>query len=216
MQRIAIFDLDGTIVNIQSHYLLIKLLAEKRILNQLDRLKAYLWFSFYRTGLKSSSLQGRQNLYRTLSSINRADIDDLFERCGALLLNNHVRTDIRAAIASHLDQGYRVICLTGAISNIARVITAGLDIPELYSTELVYENGRYSGGWHGDILENSAKAEFAKKLVHKLNVDCAESYCYADSFSDITLMKIFGNPVFVAPDLRARLLNRRFRWPVWD
>jgi phosphoserine phosphatase len=45
-------------------------------------------------------------------------------------------------------------------------------------------------------------------------VDLADTYVYADSFSDLPLLAGVGHPTAVNPDVRLYRLARRRRWPV--
>ena len=46
--------------------------------------------------------------------------------------------------------------------------------------------------------------------------DLAASYAYADSHSDLPLLKTVGNPTAVSPDVPLFRAARAARWPVTD
>jgi phosphoserine phosphatase len=45
-------------------------------------------------------------------------------------------------------------------------------------------------------------------------VDLRHSYAYADSYSDLPLLRVVGNPVAVSPDSQLYRHARRRRWPI--
>ena len=53
---------------------------------------------------------------------------------------------------------------------------------------------------------------------HLEGADLKQSYAYADSHSDLALLRAVGNPVAVSPDAALLRVAKRRRWPIeeWE
>jgi phosphoserine phosphatase len=50
----------------------------------------------------------------------------------------------------------------------------------------------------------------------KNNYDLSDTWCYADSISDLPVLEVVGHPVCVVPDRRLALIAREKRWKIYD
>jgi phosphoserine phosphatase len=55
-----------------------------------------------------------------------------------------------------------------------------------------------------------------RRYAELQGADLKASYAYADSHSDLALLRAVGNPVAVSPDAALLRVARRRRWPVED
>ena len=79
--------------------------------------------------------------------------------------------------------------------------------------ELEVRDGRYTGfmarrRWWGRPAPRGCAATPPE------GVDLKHSYAYADSYSDLPLLRAVGNPVAVSPDSALYRYARRRRWPI--
>jgi len=63
-------------------------------------------------------------------------------------------------------------------------------------------------------LVGEARAAWLKRHALLEGVDLRHSYAYADSYSDLPLLRAVGNPVAVSPDASLYRYARRRRWPI--
>ena len=59
-----------------------------------------------------------------------------------------------------------------------------------------------------------ARAAWLRRYALQEGVDLRHSYAYADSYSDLPLLRAVGNPVVVSPDSSLYRYARRRRWPI--
>jgi alcohol-forming fatty acyl-CoA reductase len=59
-----------------------------------------------------------------------------------------------------------------------------------------------------------ARAAWLRRYAQQEGVDLRHSYAYADSYSDLPLLRAVGNPVAVSPDSSLYRFARRRRWPI--
>ncbi len=63
-------------------------------------------------------------------------------------------------------------------------------------------------------LVGEARAAWLRRYALQEGIDLRHSYAYADSYSDLPLLRAVGNPVAVSPDSALYRHARRRRWPV--
>ena len=74
--------------------------------------------------------------------------------------------------------------------------------------------GRYTGFMSTPPLVGEARAAWLRRYAAGEGVDLKTSYAYADSYSDLPLLRAVGNPVAVSPDSHLYRYARRRRWPI--
>ena len=75
-------------------------------------------------------------------------------------------------------------------------------------------DGRYTGDLQKPPLVGEARAAWLRQYAaaHKANLQ--QSYAYADSHTDLPLLRAVGNPVAVNPDVALFRVAKKRRWPV--
>jgi phosphoserine phosphatase len=63
-------------------------------------------------------------------------------------------------------------------------------------------------------LVGEARSAWLRRYARQEGVDLKHSYAYADSYSDLPLLRAVGNPVAVSPDSSLYRFARRRRWPI--
>jgi alcohol-forming fatty acyl-CoA reductase len=210
----AVFDMEGTIIssNVVESYLWLRLAdlpvedwpgeiasvgrkmpallaAERRDRGEFLR-------SFYRRyeGASADGLQGIMD-----------------ERVSELLLQRVSPAAIRR-IRQHRAAGHRTILLTGALEVFASPFHPLFD--HVVAAKLMVRDGRYSGYLESPPLVGEARAAWLRGYAADEGADLKASYAYADSHTDLPLLRTVGNPVAVNPDVALYRVARKRRWPV--
>jgi phosphoserine phosphatase len=84
------------------------------------------------------------------------------------------------------------------------------------ATSLDQKDGRYTGYLNIPPLVGEARAAWLRAFAGRTGADLKRSYAYADSHSDLPLLRAVGNPVAVNPDVSLFRVARRRRWPIED
>jgi fatty acyl-CoA reductase len=135
------------------------------------------------------------------------------EQVGELMLQRVSAPAIRR-IREHRAAGHRTILITGALHWFAEPLAPLFDHVE--ATELVQIEGRFTGDLQQPPLVGEARAAWLRSFASAAGADLSRSYAYADSHSDLPLLRAVGNPVAVNPDVSLYRVARRKRWPVED
>ena len=116
-------------------------------------------------------------------------------------------------IREHRAAGHRTVMITAAAEPFVRPLAPLFDI--LIGAELEERDGRYTGFMSAAAAGRGGARRVAEALRDRRDdIDLRHSYAYADSYSDLPLLRAVGNPVAVAPDSALYRHARRRRWPI--
>ena len=211
---VAVFDMEGTIVTSN--------VVESYVWARMADLEPEEWPS------ELASVFGRIPSYLQTDRRDRGDFLRTFFRRyeGASvegvqrLIDGHVtefmlQKSSAAAIRrvrEHRAAGHRTIMITAAAEPFVRPLSPLFD--ELIGAELEQRDGRYTGFMSAPPLVGEARAAWLRRYARRDGIDLKHSYAYADSYSDLPLLRAVGNPVAVSPDSQLYRHARRRRWPV--
>jgi HAD superfamily hydrolase (TIGR01490 family) len=139
-------------------------------------------------------------------------VEEIFDEAMA----HRIWPGTRALAQMHLDQGERVWLVTAAPIEIARIIARRLGLTGALGTVAEHENGVYTGRLVGRMLHGPAKSEAVKALAAREGLDLAACSAYSDSFNDLAMLSLVGDPCAVNPDARLRSYARQHGWPIRD
>jgi fatty acyl-CoA reductase len=213
---LAVFDMDGTLVdsNVVESYLWLRLAelpAEawpSEVASVLRRLPRYVGAERRDRGEFLRSFYAR---YRGASVDGVRRLMD--EHVGELILRRLSPAGVRR-VREHRAAGHRTVVITGALDAFVRPLEPLFD--QIISISLAQRDGRYTGELIQPPLVGEARAAWLRSYASTSRADLRRSYAYADSHSDLPLLRAVGNPVVVNPDVALFRVARERRWPVED
>ncbi|MEX0985665.1 MAG: HAD-IB family hydrolase [Actinomycetota bacterium] len=139
-------------------------------------------------------------------------VDALIERhVGEFMLQKAFPAAIRR-VREHRATGHRTVLITAAARPFIEPLAPLFDL--VIGAELEVRDGRYTGFMSAPPLVGEARAAWLRRYAQREEIDLKRSYAYADSYSDLPLLRAVGNPVVVSPDSALVRFARRKRWPV--
>ena len=84
----------------------------------------------------------------------------------------------------------------------------------MVAAKLEVRDGRYTGYLAEPPLVGEARGAWLRRYAQLQGIDLKHSYAYADSHSDLALLRAVGNPVAVSPDAALLRVAKRRRWPI--
>jgi fatty acyl-CoA reductase len=213
---LAVFDMDGTLLdsNVIETYLWLRLAELPRsewsseIASIARRLPKYLGSERRDRG------EFLRRFYRRYEGASVEGIQRLMdEEVHELLLRRASPAAIRR-IREHKAAGHKTVLITGALGHFASPLAPLFD--HIVATELARRDGRYTGYLQTPPLVGEARALWLRDYAVRAGADLKKSYAYADSHSDLPLLRAVGNPVAVNPDVSLFRVARKRRWPVED
>lgn len=214
---IAAFDMDGTLLssNVVETYLWLRLPELDRtgrmreIAGLLRRLPGYL------AAERKDRGGFLRSVYRRYEGADLAELERIVDE----YLAQHVLERVSAAavrrIRAHRAAGHHTVLITGAIRPLTRPLRPLFD--EIVAAELeVNERGRCTGFLAGPPLVGESRAAWLRRYADRGGFDLSKSYAYADSHSDLPMLRAVGRPVAVSPDVHLWREARKGRWPIED
>jgi HAD superfamily hydrolase (TIGR01490 family) len=122
----------------------------------------------------------------------------------------------RALAQMHLDEGQRVWLVTAAPIEIAQIIARRLGLTGAMGTVAEHVDGVYTGRLVGDLLHGPAKGEAVKALAAREGLDLGRCSAYSDSYNDLPMLTLVGDPCAINPDARLRAHAREQGWRIRD
>jgi HAD superfamily hydrolase (TIGR01490 family) len=144
------------------------------------------------------------------------ELEELGEEIFDEAMAHRIWPGTRALAQMHLDEGQRVWIVTAAPIEIARIIARRLGLTGALGTVAEHEDGVYTGRLVGEMLHGPAKGEAVRALAEREGLDLDRCSAYSDSFNDLTMLSLVGDPCAVNPDPRLRAYARQHGWRIRD
>jgi alcohol-forming fatty acyl-CoA reductase len=211
---LAVFDLDGTVAStdVLSTYLRARLAddpvaflgAAASVLRSLPR---------YATLDARSRDRFLRAFYQRFEGADVAALDRLVaDELGPQLLQSISPAAVRR-VREHREAGHTTVLVTGALRSFCAPIASLFDT--VAACDLATDaNGIATGHLLAPPLVGAARANWLRAYATRVEADLADSFAYADSRSDVPLLRSVGHPVAVDPDVALHRLARKERWPI--
>jgi HAD superfamily hydrolase (TIGR01490 family) len=153
-----------------------------------------------------------RTFFRRYEGASVDGIDRLVDEVVAEFMFQKLSAAAVRRIREHRDAGHRTMLVTAAAEPFVRPIAPLFE--EVVAAKLEIKDGRYTGFLAEPPLVGEARAAWLRRYAVLEDADLKHSYAYADSHSDLSLLRAVGNPVAVSPDAALLRIARRRRWPV--
>jgi len=208
----AFFDLDRTLINgfsvkhfMQSRFFSGKMTA-KELIAQYASVLAYAAGNKDFASLAAVSAKG-------IKGIN----EDVFIEMGEEVYMNHLAKAIfpesRALVDAHIAKGHTVVIVSAATTYQVTAVARDLGITDILCTRMGVEQGKFTG----EVVQacwGEGKADAGREFAETHQIDLSKSYFYTDSFEDLPLLEIVGQPHAVNPDTKLSQFAFENTWPI--
>ncbi len=217
--RAAFFDVDNTLMQGASIFHLARGLHRRQFFTTRELLGAAWKQAYFRVvGVEDPGhiAEARSAALAFIAGHPVSELERLAEEIFDEAMAHRIWPGTRALAQRHLDQGHRVWLVTAAPVEIAQVIARRLGLTGALGTVAEHDDGLYTGRLVGDLLHGPAKAEAVRALAAREGLDLGGCAAYSDSFHDVPMLSLVGDPCAVNPDPRLRAHARRQGWRVRD
>jgi HAD superfamily hydrolase (TIGR01490 family) len=215
----AFFDVDNTIMQGASIFHLARGLHRRKFFTTRDIVGAAWKQVYFRVvGVEDPEhvAEARASALEFIKGHRVEELEALGEEIFDEAMAHRIWPGTRALAQLHLDQGQRVWLVTAAPIEIATIIARRLGLTGALGTVSEHVDGVYTGRLVGDLLHGPAKSEAVRALAEREGLDLSLCSAYSDSFNDLPMLSMVGDPCVVNPDSRLREHARANGWRIRD
>ena len=209
---VAIFDLDGTLLEGDSEALWSRFLYEQGIVGAdfVSRVDDY--YHDYEMG-KLNILEYEEYLLRPLTL---HPLEKLYQLRDKYL--EHIRLIVRPSMMKlvhwHREQGHMLLLITATNSFLAGPIADLLHFPNLICTIAQRQGKQITGKVSGTPVFREGKVHALNQWLAKRGLALEGSWGYSDSHNDLQLLELVEHPVAISPDSILNELAHNREWEV--
>lgn len=211
----AFFDLDKTVIAKSSALAFSRSFYQGGLINRRAVLRsAYAQFVYLIGGADHDQMERmREYMSALVSGWDVQTVKDIVAEALHTIVDPIVYDEAVTLIEEHHHAGRDVIIVSSSGAEIVEPIGEMLGADRVIATELVIEDGRYTGE-----IDFYAYAETKAKAINDLastaGYDLSRSYAYSDSATDLPMLEAVGHPYAVNPDRTLRKIAADRGWPV--
>ncbi len=209
----AFFDLDDTLLEVNSGRALVREALGKGLMRKRDLLQS-LWYSILHKINFAHSTRLVKKMALWLRGLEERTIKDLSDTLCNNLLFDSISGAMLEEIEKHRSRNASIVLLSAALPYICQPIAERLKMDALICSSLEVIDGVFTGLPSGHLVFGSEKSVRLETFCRENGLDMDQSYCYADSFSDLHMLEMVGHPVAVRPDRRLGNVARKKGWTI--
>jgi HAD superfamily hydrolase (TIGR01490 family) len=212
--RLALFDLDNTLLAGDSDHAWGDYLCERGILDGVEyKTRNDAFYQDYLAG----KLNITDYLNFSLEILGRTEMAQL-DQWHREFMRDCVEPIITPKALALLDQhraaGDKLLIITATNRFVTGPIAARLGVDTLLATECEMVDGRYTGRTTDVPCFKEGKVTRLNRWLAETGMNLDDSYFYSDSMNDLPLLEKVANPFAVDPDPTLRAEAERRGWPV--
>ncbi len=214
--RAAFFDVDNTLVQGSSLYLIGRGLLASKMVSRRDLVRYGLVQAQFR--LRGENLSHLQDAQSKALSLGAGLVVDDVVALSRQLYQQRVAPRLWPQTLEltrrHLAAGHEVWLVSAAPVELVQIIADALGLTGGLGTRSEVAAGRWTGQLLSPILHGQAKAQAVQDLANLRSIDLLHSDAYSDSIHDVHLLTAVGHPHAVNPERRLAHLAHDNGWPV--
>ena len=213
MRSAALFDVDRTLVTVNTARLYVRWQMQRRGASLLDYLRVTGALFQYALG----TLDPEHAASHAFAVVRGTSEAELREEClgwYARVVRPHISGQARREVERRRSEGHTCAILSASTPYLTEPLAEELGIDHVLCTRLEVSDGMFTGGWQAPLCYGVGKVAHAKQWASVHGIDLAQSSFYTDSISDLPMLEAVGMPRVVNPDPRLRLVAARRRYPV--
>jgi HAD superfamily hydrolase (TIGR01490 family) len=210
---IAFFDVDKTLLAVNSATLWVRRELRNGNITRLQAMRAGMWLGLYHLGFARMDAV----LVEAVRGLRGRRERDVIDRTMDFF-REEVRATIqpaaRAAVERHRAAGDLLFLLTSSSNYLCAPLGDELKIDGFLANRFAVEGGVFTGEPIWPLCFGPGKVEHARTVADKLHIALGDCAFYTDSASDLPMLEAVGRPIVVDPDPRLRRIAQRRGWPI--
>jgi HAD superfamily hydrolase (TIGR01490 family) len=209
--KLAIFDIDGTLVRGSSERLFWRYLAAR---GRQGPKQVFSYLLFLLRYLPTGGIHTIKKNKAYLCGLASADVTALAVAFVDTRLMKRLYEPVVQRLKQHLLRGDAVVLLSGTLDPIARALADRLGVRHVCATLCSERHGYYLAQPPETHPFGAAKLGLARQFAAQLGADLKQASAYGDSHHDLFLLEVVRDPVAVSPDGRLLEHALKHEWEV--
>jgi HAD superfamily hydrolase (TIGR01490 family) len=212
--RLAIFDLDNTLIAGDSDHAWGQFLVNKGLVDGENFRRAN--DRFYEE-YKAGTLNIIEYLQFSLTPLTHHSMETLTELHKEFMrdyINPMMLPKAQQLLQEHRAQGDYLLIITATNGFVTRPIATELGVDDILTTDPEVVDNRYTGKFIGIPTFQKGKVIRLEDWLTEKNFSLDDAYFYSDSINDLPLLEQVPNPIVVDPDLKLNAVAVERKWTV--
>ena len=211
--KIAIFDLDNTILKADSDYEMVNFLISKNLIEKKYRKLNDDYFASYGSGTLDIEEFSEFSL-KPFIGMTRSEIEIIVADFYQKVLAEKFNPYILSILDDHKNQGDLVILASATNSLIVSHVAKMIGLDQFVSSVVSFSSGVCTGTIKQPHALGEGKLILVTKFLLDRKLSFDNTYFYSDSINDEPLMRKVKYPVAVNPDAQLLELSKSLGWDV--
>ena len=213
MRVAAFFDIDGTLLSVNSAPLYAKYLRRHGRARRRDLVRTAFYLLQYRLNLLDID-RAIERSGSLIAGQREADVAAFCEQWYREVVRDYLVPEMVGMVERHRDAGHALVLLSSSTNYLAQPLARDLRVEHLLVTRLEVIDGCFTGRPISPVCYGPGKVHWATEFAGRHEVDLAASFFYTDSVTDVPVLELVGNPRVVNPDRLLRRLARKRGWEI--
>ncbi|MDH1658698.1 HAD family hydrolase, partial [Pseudomonas mosselii] len=202
--RLALFDLDNTLLGGDSDHAWGDYLCERGILDPVAyKQRNDAFYQDYLNGTLDMQAYLAFSM-EILAASEPAQLDQWHREFMRDCIEPIILPRAEALLHQHREAGDQLVIITATNRFVTAPIARRLGVRVLLATECETQDGRYTGRSTDIPCFREGKVTRLARWMLENGFDLEDSYFYSDSLNDVPLLEVVANPVAVDPDPKLR------------
>lgn len=214
--KLALFDLDHTLLNIDSDHAWGEFLIGKQLVDAAGhRSRNDQFYQDYQSGMLDA-VAYNEFVFEFLSRHDMAYLNAIHAEFMQQIIIPAMRPKGMDSILRHQQAGHHVVIITATNAFVTRPIASAFGVADLIASVPEIQDNRYTGRLQGEPCFQAGKLHHLTQWLAERDARIEESWGYSDSFNDRFLLEFVDHPVAINPDARLHAHALAHAWPVED
>src|SRR5690625_275739 len=217
--RVAIFDFDGTLYKKETFQLLMDHLKNHPTYHKnynrffLSLLPIYISYKlklYPESKMKERSMQ----LYiSAFGDITKEDLTSFFNEI-AERMKNDFNHHVLSRLKQHVQDDVFTMLVSGAYTTLLKSVTRDNMFDTIIGTDIPLKEKMIDRSQSIYHIQGKRKNDYILDKLKDKKIDWENSFAYADSYSDLPVINLVGNPVAVQPEKRLLSIAKERNWEI--